>query len=44
MIEIINTPEKFMITGLISNYPPHQKTSNIESKFYNFVNNNISLN
>lgn len=42
MIEIIKTPELFMNTGLISNYPPHQKTENIESKFYSFVKNNAS--
>ena len=46
MIEILSFPDELMDTGLISNYPPHQKSENIEAQFYKYVlkNNNIQTN
>ncbi len=40
MIKILETPKEFMNTGMISNYPPHQKTTNIEAKFYEYIIHN----
>ena len=43
MIEILETPKEFMNTEIISNYPPHQKTKNIEAKFYEYIKNNDAV-
>lgn len=43
MFEIVDVPDNFMDTGLISNYPPHQKTTNIEAKFFEFVKKTKSI-
>ena len=43
MFEIVDVPDSFMDTGLISNYPPHQKTTNIEAKFFDFVKKSKSI-
>ena len=43
MIKIVEIPNEYMNKGLISNYPPHQKTTNIESKFFDYVTKNNSI-
>ena len=40
MIKILETPKEFMNTGMISNSPPHQKTTNIEAKYYEYIIHN----
>ena len=43
MIKILDFPDQFMNTGLISNYPPHQKSENIEAQFYKYILKNKNL-